>query len=79
VHTGIRDALEMGVARQGSTLRDYRQPDGASGSMQDEFKVYGRLGEPCERCGTPIDRIVVGGRGTWYCPRCQRLPRASAG
>jgi formamidopyrimidine-DNA glycosylase len=65
----------MGVARQGSTLRDYRQPDGASGSMQDEFKAYGRLGEPCERCGTPIDRIVVGGRGTWYCPRCQRLPR----
>ena len=75
VHTGIREALEMGVARQGSTLRDYRQPDGASGSMQDEFKAYGRLGEPCERCGTPIDRIVVGGRGTWYCPRCQRLPR----
>jgi formamidopyrimidine-DNA glycosylase len=74
-HTGIREALEMGVARQGSTLRDYRQPDGASGSMQDEFKAYGRLGEPCERCGTPIDRIVVGGRGTWYCPRCQRLPR----
>src|SRR6185503_8185859 len=51
VHAGIREALEMGVARQGSTLRDYRQPDGASGSMQDEFKVYGRLGEPCERCG----------------------------
>ena len=75
VHTGVRQALEMGVARQGSTLRDYRQPDGASGSMQDEFKAYGRLGEPCERCGTPIDRIVVGGRGTWYCPRCQRLPR----
>jgi formamidopyrimidine-DNA glycosylase len=75
VHRGIREALEMGVARQGSTLRDYRQPDGASGSMQDEFKAYGRLGEPCERCGTPIDRIVVGGRGTWYCPRCQRLPR----
>ena len=40
--------------------------------MQDEFKVYGRAGEPCERCGTPIEKIRVGGRGTWYCPSCQR-------
>ena len=40
--------------------------------MQDEFKVYGRAGEPCERCGTPIERIVVAQRGTWYCPACQR-------
>jgi formamidopyrimidine-DNA glycosylase len=78
VHRAVREALEMGVARQGSTLRDYRAPDGTSGSMQDEFKAYGRLGEPCERCGTPIDRIVVGGRGTWYCPRCQRLPRSAS-
>jgi formamidopyrimidine-DNA glycosylase len=75
LHAAVRDALEVGIARQGSTLRDYRRPDGAEGSMQDEFRVYGRLGEPCERCGTPIERIVVGGRGTWYCPRCQRLPR----
>jgi formamidopyrimidine-DNA glycosylase len=41
--------------------------------MQHEFKVYGRGGEPCERCGTPIDKIRVAGRGTWYCPSCQRL------
>jgi formamidopyrimidine-DNA glycosylase len=69
---GIRSALELGLARQGSTLRDYALPDGRSGSMQNEFKVYGRLGEPCDRCGTPIERIRVGGRGTWYCPQCQR-------
>ncbi len=68
----IRKSLEVGIARQGSTLRDYRQPDGASGSMQDEFKVYGREGEPCERCGTPIEKTRVAGRGTWYCPACQR-------
>ena len=42
--------------------------------MQDEFHVYGRLGEPCDRCGRPIERIVVGGRGTWFCPHCQRRP-----
>ena len=74
VHRGIRRALELGIARQGSTLRDYRLPDGTSGGMQHEFKVYGRDGEPCERCGTPIEKIRVGGRGTWYCPSCQVPP-----
>ena len=39
--------------------------------MQHEFRVYGRAGEPCERCGTPIAKIVVGGRGTSFCPTCQ--------
>ena len=73
LHRGIRRALQHGIARQGSTLRDYRLPDGESGSMQDEFKVYGRTGEPCDRCGTPIHKIRAAGRGTWYCPSCQRL------
>jgi formamidopyrimidine-DNA glycosylase len=71
LHKGVRAALEMGIARQGSTLRDYALPDGGSGSMQDEFKVYGRGGEPCDRCGTPIAKSRVGGRGTWFCPTCQ--------
>ena len=71
LHRAVRKALEQGLARQGSTLRDYRLPDGASGEMQHEFKVYGRGGEPCDRCGTPIDKIRVAGRGTWYCPNCQ--------
>ena len=68
---GIKRALEAGIKRQGATLRDYRQPDGSAGSMQNEFKVYGRLGEPCDRCGTPIEKTRVAGRGTWYCPACQ--------
>ncbi|MBA3716782.1 MAG: bifunctional DNA-formamidopyrimidine glycosylase/DNA-(apurinic or apyrimidinic site) lyase [Actinobacteria bacterium] len=72
VHRGVRRALQTGIARQGATLRDYRTPDGGSGSMQDEFKVYGRAGEPCPRCGTPIEKTRAGGRGTWYCPACQR-------
>jgi formamidopyrimidine-DNA glycosylase len=71
LHPAIRAALAVGLARQGSTLRDYRLPDGDSGTMQDEFKVYGREGEPCDRCGTPIEKTRAGGRGTWYCPRCQ--------
>ena len=69
---GIKRALEAGIKRQGATLRDYRQPDGSAGSMQNEFKVYGRVGEPCDRCGTPIEKTRVAGRGTWYCPSCQR-------
>src|SRR5262245_13113286 len=78
LHRAIRRALEVGIARQGSTLTDYRQPNGEPGGMQHEFKVYGRLGEPCDRCGTPIVRIVVGGRGTWYCPICQPSPYAAS-
>jgi formamidopyrimidine-DNA glycosylase len=71
LHRGIRAALEHGLARQGSTLRDYRLPDGTGGSMQDEFRVYGRRDEPCDRCGTPIARTQVAGRTTWFCPACQ--------
>jgi formamidopyrimidine-DNA glycosylase len=71
LHRGIRAALEHGLARQGSTLRDYRLPDGSSGSMQAEFRAYGRRDEPCDRCGTPIARTRVAGRTTWYCPTCQ--------
>jgi formamidopyrimidine-DNA glycosylase len=74
LHRGVRAALRAGIARQGATLRDYRTPGGASGRMQHEFKVYGRAGEPCERCGTPIEKIRAAGRGTWYCPSCQQLP-----
>jgi formamidopyrimidine-DNA glycosylase len=70
----VRAALRAGIVRQGSTLRDYAAPDGASGSMQDEFRVYGRDGEPCKRCGATITKTRVGGRGTWFCPRCQPLP-----
>ncbi|MFO7572673.1 MAG: bifunctional DNA-formamidopyrimidine glycosylase/DNA-(apurinic or apyrimidinic site) lyase [Gaiellaceae bacterium] len=71
LHRAIRAALRVGIERQGSTLRDYATPDGSAGSMQHEFHVYGREGAPCDRCGTPITKTRVGGRGSWYCPRCQ--------
>ncbi len=67
----IRAALRKGIERQGSTLRDYAAPDGSAGVMQEEFRVYGREGAPCPRCRTPIAKARVGGRGTWFCPRCQ--------
>jgi formamidopyrimidine-DNA glycosylase len=69
---GVRQALRRGIARQGATLRDYRNADGAAGAMQTEFRVYGREGEPCPRCGHPIEKTRIAGRGSWYCPSCQR-------
>jgi formamidopyrimidine-DNA glycosylase len=73
VTRGVKEALRAGIARQGASLRDYSTPDGGRGRMQDRFRVYGREGEPCVRCGTPIERIRAAGRGTWYCPNCQKL------
>jgi formamidopyrimidine-DNA glycosylase len=72
LHRGIRRVLEAGIARQGATLRTYRTPDGSAGRMQHEFKVYGRAREPCLRCRAPIEKTRIGGRGTWFCPACQR-------
>ena len=70
----IRDALRAGIARQGTTLRDYRTPTGARGSMQEALRVYGREDEPCFRCGAAVAKTRVAGRGTYYCPTCQQAP-----
>ena len=78
VTRSIKGALRAGVKRQGASLRDYSTPDGGRGRMQDRFRVYDREGRPCQRCGTPIDKIRAAGRGTWYCPNCQRLERRAA-
>ena len=75
LRTAVRQALAAGIERQGATLRDYRTPDGGRGRMQRAFKVYGRADEPCDRCGTPIEKTRVAGRGTWYCPTCQARDR----
>ena len=74
LHEGMRSVLEQAVRRNGSTLSDsgYLTYEGAAGSMQDEFNVYGRAGEPCPRCGSPIEKTRVAGRGTHFCPVCQR-------
>ncbi len=72
LHRAIRAALRRGVELRGSTLSEYAAPDGTPGGMQHEFHVYGRESEPCDRCGHAIERTVIGGRGTWFCPQCQR-------
>ena len=71
LHRAVRAVLRRGIELGGSTLTDYASPDGTRGGMQHEFHVYGRGGDPCDRCGTSIERTVVAGRGTWFCPRCQ--------
>ena len=73
LHSGIRLALLQGLEHGGSTLRNYRNGYGEPGSNQEHFNAYDRQGQPCPRCGTPIEKIVVGQRGTHFCPFCQRL------
>ncbi len=68
----IKRILLYAIARGGTTLRDFISPDGAPGYFEQELFVYGRAGEPCKVCGTPIRVTTLGQRSTFYCVRCQR-------
>jgi formamidopyrimidine-DNA glycosylase len=68
----VRATLERALALGGSTLRDFRDAHGMAGAFQTEAGVYGRAGQPCDRCGATIRRLVQGQRATYYCPICQR-------
>ena len=72
LHRGIRAALEAGIARQGATLRDYRTPDGGSGRHAARVQGLRARRRAVRRCGTPIEKTRAAGRGTWFCPSCQR-------
>jgi formamidopyrimidine-DNA glycosylase len=73
---GVIGALRAGLEGGGASIDDYLDARGERGSMQDEFLVHRREGEPCPRCGREIRRIVVSGRSTYFCPGCQvRLRR----
>jgi formamidopyrimidine-DNA glycosylase len=71
----IREVLLAGIDARGASIDDFRHLDGARGSFQDRFLVHRREGEPCPICATPIRKLVVGGRGTYVCVRCQPAPR----
>lgn len=73
LHRTIRAALSDGLAREGASISWYRKPDGTPGAAQTAFTVYDREGTPCQTCGTPIEKMRVGQRGTHYCPQCQRI------
>ncbi|MCU1454453.1 MAG: mutM [Acidimicrobiales bacterium] len=72
LHAALREVLAAGIANGGTTLRDYRAVSGASGTNQHFLSCYGRAGEPCLRCGVELRRRVLDGRGTTWCPTCQR-------
>jgi formamidopyrimidine-DNA glycosylase len=74
----IRAALTAGIDAHGASIDDFRDLDGARGSFQDRFLVHRREGELCPRCATPIEKLVVGGRGTYVCRHCQPVPRRRA-
>jgi formamidopyrimidine-DNA glycosylase len=69
---GVQTALRAGIMREGASIDVYRKPNGSKGFMQNALVVYGNAGEDCPRCSGTIDRIVLGGRSTHYCPGCQR-------
>jgi formamidopyrimidine-DNA glycosylase len=68
----IRDTLQRAIRAGGTTLRDFQNADGLPGYFQQTLNVYGRTGEPCPRCGTPIRSLKLGQRSAFYCPQCQR-------
>jgi formamidopyrimidine-DNA glycosylase len=73
LHKAMVDILSAAIELKGSSISDYVDSEGRRGSFQLHHQVYGREGEPCGACGTAIRRIVLGSRGTHYCPRCQRI------
>lgn len=69
----IPQVLERALKAGGTSFDRYRTPEGEPGRFQEEFSVYGRVGEPCPRCRGPIERVAQGGRSSFFCPRCQRF------
>ncbi len=67
----VRDTLRRAIRRGGTTLRDFHQPDGQPGYFYQELLVYGRQGQACRHCGTPIRQRQLGQRASYYCPHCQ--------
>ncbi|MGD1095299.1 MAG: bifunctional DNA-formamidopyrimidine glycosylase/DNA-(apurinic or apyrimidinic site) lyase [Bryobacteraceae bacterium] len=72
LYQSIQDTLSLAIAHRGSSISDYVDGDGQRGDFQLLHHAYGREGEPCSRCGTPVKKILVAQRGTHFCPKCQR-------
>lgn len=72
LHARIQEVMTEALKRKGTTIRDYRTGEGKQGSYQNHLLVYGRAKAPCVRCETPISKEKIGGRGSHFCPSCQR-------
>ncbi|BDR60748.1 bifunctional DNA-formamidopyrimidine glycosylase/DNA-(apurinic or apyrimidinic site) lyase [Lactobacillus xylocopicola] len=73
LHDNINALIALAIAERGTTVHTYLDANGQTGGFQKMLRVYGHQGEPCQRCGTPLEKIKVTGRGTTYCPHCQVL------
>lgn len=71
----IKSVLNQAIIQGGTTLKDFIQPDGKPGYFAQVLQVYGRKGEACHDCGTPIEAKIIGQRNSFFCPKCQRLPK----
>lgn len=71
----IKRILNLAIECGGSTISDFRHVDGSQGAFARELKIYGRDGEKCSVCGSIIERIVQGGRSSFYCPKCQKMKK----
>ena len=77
LHKALREVLLAGIKNKGASIVNYYRPDGTKGTAHCEFRVAHRGGLDCLVCGTPLQRIVVRGRGTYFCPKCQTLNQSS--
>ncbi|MEN6349126.1 MAG: bifunctional DNA-formamidopyrimidine glycosylase/DNA-(apurinic or apyrimidinic site) lyase [Syntrophomonas sp.] len=71
LHRGIRKVLRESIKQRGTTFRDYRDGFGKPGNFQNHLQVYGKEDQPCPKCQTPLKKIVLGGRSSHFCERCQ--------
>jgi formamidopyrimidine-DNA glycosylase len=74
----VREVLTLAIERRGTSFSNYRDADDEPGENQGFLNAYGREAQPCPRCGRPIQRIVIGARSSYFCPRCQKLPSQAA-
>jgi|SRR5581483_3675963 len=72
LYRSVRQVLKEAIKLGGSSVSDYVDSEGKEGFFQLRHRVYGREGEPCLACGTPIKRVVIAGRSSHYCPQCQK-------
>jgi formamidopyrimidine-DNA glycosylase len=72
LHVAVKEVLNEAIALGGSSVSDYVDADGNAGFFQLQHRVYGREGEPCLVCETPIKRVIIAGRSSHYCPTCQK-------
>jgi len=77
LHRALRRILRNAIQARGTTLRDYRTPDGEQGGFGPALRAYGREHQPCPRCKTAVVRVVLQGRSAFFCPRCQPHPHAA--